>query len=184
MARQVVLVVEDGTIVANSNSFVTEDQIVAHALMRGVVLPFTSDAEKDQVAVYGILSADYLRIQPWKGEVVDVQQTMPFPRKNMDMTPSWPEDAVPPAVLEAQLQLALLSQGGVELIPTSSGVGFLTKEKIGPIENTYSEKVGVSTNGMPILPGISGLLFPWLLGTTEGFVPVRLLSIGVGNLVI
>ncbi len=178
MARQVVLIVEDGTIVANSNSFVDEDDIVEHALMRGVVLPFSTDVEKDQVATYGILAADYLRILPWKGEVVDVQQTMPFPRKNMNMTPAWPEDAVPLAVIEAQKQLALLSYGGVDLIPTASGIGFIVKEKIGPIETVYSEKVGISSDGLPILPGISGLLAPWLLGTFDGFIPTLLLSIG------
>ncbi len=178
MARQVVLVVEDGTVVSGANSFVTEDQIVAAALMRGIVLPFTTDDEKDKVAVYGILAADYLRILPWKGEVVDVNQTMPFPRKNMNMTPPWPENAVPYAVIEAQLQLALLSYGGTVLIPTTSGTGFLIKEKIGPIENTYSEKVGINANGLPILPGISMLLTPWLLGDFDGFIPVLLLSIG------
>jgi hypothetical protein len=178
MARQVTLVVEDGTVVANSNSFVNENQIVTYALARGVVLPFTTDTEKDAVATYGILGADYLRILPWRGEVVNVLQTMPFPRKNMDMTPPWPENAIPPAVIEAQLQLALLSNGGTVLIPTSSGVGFLIKEKIGPIENTYSESVGVNSNGLPILPGVSMLLKPWLLGDFEGFIPTLLLSIG------
>lgn len=178
MTRQVTLVVEDGTVVPNANSFVTEDQIVTAALMRGVTLPFTTDPEKDSVATLGILAADYLRILPWRGEVVDVNQTMPFPRKNMDMNPPWPENAIPLAVIEAQLQLALLSNGGVVLIPTSSGIGYLIKEKIGPIENTYSEKVGVSSNGLPILPGISLLLKPWLLGDFEGFIPVLLLSIG------
>ncbi len=178
MARQVELIVEDGTIVSNANSFVTEDQIVTYALMRGVVLPNSSDTDKDRVATLGILAADYLRILPWRGEVVDANQTMPFPRKNMNMTPPWPEDAVPLAVKEAQLQLALLSNGGTVLIPTSSGFGFLIKEKIGPIENTYSEKVGVNSNGLPILPGISLLLTPWLLGDFDGFIPVLLLSIG------
>lgn len=178
MARQVTLVVEDGTIVAGANSFVTEDQIVTHALMRGVILPFTTDAEKDAVATLGILAMDYLRILPWRGEVVDVNQTTPWPRKNLDVTPSWPEDAIPLAVIEAQLQLALLSKAGTILIPTIAGTGFLIKEKIGPIENVYSEKVGLSSNGLPILPGISGLLDPWLLGDTEGYVPVMIRSIG------
>jgi len=178
MARQVTLTVEDGTIVADANSFVTENQIVAHALMRGVTLPFTTDVEKDQVATLGILAADYLRILPWRGDLVNPLQTMPWPRTNLNMTPSWPDDVIPPAVVEAQLQLALLSFGGVVLIPTSSGFGFLIKEKIGPIENTYSEKVGVNSNGLPILPGISLLLTPWLLGDFDGFIPVLLLSIG------
>ncbi len=178
MARLVTLIVEDGTIVAGANSFVTEDDIVAYALARGVILPFTTDPEKDAVATLGIKAMDYLRILPWRGEVVDVSQTTPWPRKNVDVTPSWPENAIPLAVTEAQLQLTLLVKAGTILLPTIAGTGFLIKEKIGPIENVYSEKVGLSTNGLPILPGISLLLQPWLLGDYDGFVPVMLLSIG------
>lgn len=178
MARAVTLIVEDGTIVTNSNSFVDEDRIVAYAAMRGVTMPFTSDAEKDAVAILGILAADYLRILPWRGEVVDVQQTMPWPRKNLNMTPSWPEDAIPQAVIEAQLQLTLLANAGVQLITYSSGEGYIVKEKIGPIETTYSEKVGVSSTGLPIFPGINLLLYPWLLGDLDSFVGVAMYSVG------
>lgn len=178
MARQVELIVEDGSIVANANSFVDEAQIVQHAAMRGVALPFTTDAEKDAVAVLGILAADYLRILPWRGEIVSTAQTMPWPRKNMNLTPDWPDNVIPMAVTEAQMQLAMLSNGGTVLIPTGEGLGFIIKEKIGPIETMYSEKVGISKDGLPILPGISMLLNPWLLGDYEDFIPVRLLSIG------
>lgn len=180
MARQVTLIVEDGTIVANANSFVDEDQIVAYALARGVVLPFTTDAEKDAVATKGILAMDYLRILPWKGELVEVTQTTPWPRKNIG-TPVWPENVIPPAVIEAQFQLVLLVNGGVVLIPTATGLGFIVKEKIGPIETVYSEKVGVSTNGLPLFPGISMLLEPWLLADFEGLITIGLLSIGEGS---
>lgn len=179
MARLVTLTVEDGSIVANANSFVTEQQIVDYALARGVTLPFTTEPEQDAVAVLGIKAADYLRILPWKGEVVEITQTMPWPRKNLYVTPSFPENAVPSQVIEAQLMLALLVKNGVVLIPTALGTGYLIKEKIGPIENVYSEKVGVSTDGLPILPGVAGLLDYWLLGDYDGFIPVILRSIGV-----
>lgn len=178
MARTVELIVEDGSVVANANSFVTEQQIVTYAAMRGIVLPFATDADKDAVAILGVKAMDYLRILPWRGEPVSQTQTTPWPRKNMQTPIVYPEDEVPLNVVEAQLQLTLLVNGGTVLIPTSTGTGYLVKEKIGPIENVYSEKVGVSTDGLPILPGIAGLLDPWLLGPTEGFVPVMLLSIG------
>lgn len=178
MARSVTLIVEDGSIVADANSFVSEQQVVTYAAMRGVTLPFNTDAEKDAVAVLGIKAADYLRILPWKGDVVDPDQTMPWPRKNLGVTPEFPDDAIPMAVVEAQLQLTLLVNGGTVLIPTSTGTGYLIKEKIGPIENVYSEKTGVTTTGLPLLPGISALLDLWLIGDTEGMVPVMIWSIG------
>src|SRR5690606_40416418 len=68
MARQVELIVEDGTIVAGANSFVTEAEIVAYALARGTNLPHTTDEELDAVAVLGIKAMDYLAIQPRKGD--------------------------------------------------------------------------------------------------------------------
>lgn len=178
MARTVTLTVETGAIVANANSFVDEQQIVTYAANRGVALPFASDTEKDAVAVLGIQAADYLRIMPWKGEVVDPDQTMPWPRKNMNTTPVFPEDKVPTQVIEAQLQLALLASAGTVLIPSSSGTGFLVKEEIGPIKMTYSEKVGILTNGLPIFPGIAALLDFWLLGDMDGLIPVLIKSIG------
>ncbi len=144
MARNVTLIVEDGTIVAGANSFVTEDQIVAYAAARGVTLAFNTDTEKDAVAILGIKAADYLRIMPWRGEVVDVAQTMPWPRKNLNLpTSTWPEDQIPLAVIEAQLQLTLLANAGTVLIPTSSGIGYLIKEKITDRERVFRESRSV-----------------------------------------
>jgi hypothetical protein len=178
MARQVSLIVEDGTIIPDSNSFASESEIVAYALARGVNLPHTTDSELDAVAILGIKSMDYLAIQPWKGEPVSDTQTTPWPRKNLGVTPPFPDNRVPEPVRQAQLQLTVLVNAGVELIPMSSGVGFLVKEKIGPIENVYSEKVGISENGLPILPGIEALLDPWLLGDLDGLIPVMIRSVG------
>lgn len=178
MARQVTLIVEDGTIVPGANSFVTEDQIVAYALARGVTLPFDTDEEKDAVAVLGIGAMDYLNILPWKGEVQDPAQTTSWPRKNMNTTPSTPENYIPFPVKEAQFQLTLLVNAGTVLIPTYSGVGYLVEQRIGPIVERYSEKVGVSTDGMPLLPGIRALLDLWLLGDLSDTVPVLIKSVG------
>lgn len=178
MARNVTLIVEDGTIVASANSFVTETQVVSYAAARGVTLPAASDAELDAVAVLAIKAADYLRVQPWKGEVVSASQTMPWPRKNMNVTPTFPEDTIPLAVIEAQLQLTLFANDGIILLPASMGSGTLIKEKIGPIENVYSEKIGLSADGLPLLPGILMLLDPWLLGNLDGILPVLIRSVG------
>lgn len=178
MARSVTLVVEDGTVVSGANSFVNEDAIVAYAVARGVTLPYTSDAEKDAVAVLGIKAMDYLKIQPWKGEVVDSTQTTPWPRKNTDTTPVTAENVVPLNVIEAQLQLTLLANAGLSLTPYSAGTGILIKEKVGPIENVFSEKAGVSVDGMPIIPGVYNLISLWLLGSYDGFVPVSITSLG------
>lgn len=178
MARAVTLLVENGTIVANANSFVTEAQIVAYAAARGVTLPASTDPELDAIAILGIAAMDYLWAQNWRGELVSQAQTTPWPRKNLNTPIVVAENEIPGSVIQAQLQLTLLSHQGVVLVPTNSGTGFLIKEKIGPIENVYSEKVGVSYNGMPFLPGVLALLDPWIVGDTTDLVPVMILSVG------
>lgn len=176
MPRQVTLIVEDGTIVPNSNSFVDENTIVSYAASRGVTLPVATDADMDKVAVLGIKAMDFLFALNWRGEVVSPLQTTPWPRKNTN-TPT-PENIVPGPVQSAQLQLTLLSQGGVILLPSHSGAGYLTEQRIGPIVERYSEKVGISHNGLPLLPGVMALLDPWIIGDFSDMVPVLIKSVG------
>lgn len=176
MARQVELIVETGAIVANANSFVNETAIINFAKARGVTLPSSTDEEMDAVAILGIQAMDYLAILPWKGEPVSPVQTTPWPRKNTGT--STPENIVPPQVREAQLQLSLMTHNGIELIPTYSGSGYLIEQRIGPIVERYSEKVGISSDGLPLFPGIMALLDPWLLGDLDGIVPVMIRSVG------
>jgi hypothetical protein len=202
MARSVTLIVEDGTVVAGANSFVNEEAIVNYARSRGVTLlssndeqlppgddeqlppgddeqlPPDNDEQLDAVAVLGIKAMDYMRTLPWRGQGISPTQTTPWPRKDLGVTPSIPEDAIPLAVIEAQLQLTLLVHGGTELIPVHSGTGYLLRERIGPIDNIYSEKTGVSSDGMPLLPTIRLLLGDLLLSDMAGTVPVRIQSLG------
>lgn len=178
MARQVELIVEDGTIVTGANSFVSEQEVLNYFLARGVALPNSTDEEKDAVAVFGIKAMDYLYIQNWKGLVVDPSQPTPWPRKNIGVFPQFPNNAVPAAVKQAQLSLALIVHEGGELIPYLSGAGVIIKDKIGPIETQYSEKFGVSDTGLPILPGVDALLSPWVNPDLTGVIPVSILSVG------
>lgn len=178
MARQITLVVEDGTGVSGANSFVSENDIVAYAAARGVTLPGSSDAELDAVAVLGIKAMDYLRALSWRGEPVDPDQPLPWPRKNFSGQPSSDGTNVPSTIAAAQLALTMYAQAGTDLTPSSTGAGLLIKEKIGPIENQYSAESRVTSDGLPIFPAVTGLLKSWLLGDTEGFLSVGITSIG------
>jgi hypothetical protein len=71
-----------------------------------------------------------------------------------------------------------MTHNGIELIPTYSGSGYLIEQRIGPIVERYSEKVGISSDGLPLFPGIMALLDPWLLGDLDGIVPVMIRSVG------
>jgi hypothetical protein len=53
------------------------------------------------------------------------------------------------------MQLAVHSLDGIDLIPTITGP-FIVKDKIGPLETTYSEKL--NTSNEPTLPLVDALL--------------------------
>lgn len=179
MARAVELIVEDGSIVAGANSFVTEAQINAYLTARGYPQPTGTDAELDAIAVLGISAMDYLAVLPWKGEPVSPTQTTPWPRKNLGF--AYPENYVPTAVLTAQMNLALMVSQGVELMPGAMNTGVVTKEQIGPIVMEYSETTGVklSASGLPVFPGIAAMLEPWLIDEpTPGVTGPLLFTLG------
>ena len=177
MARLVTLIVEDGSIIPGANSFVSESQIVNHALARGVLIPALTDSELDAVAVLGIKAMDYLAMLPWIGSPVDIDQTTPWPRKDTGL--DWPDNKIPPSVIQAQLQLAMFANAGVTLVPGGMTSGMVVREKVGPIEQQYSETVGVSSNGLPSFPGIDMLLNGWIIpDAAAGAVPLGLWSVG------
>lgn len=178
MARQVELIVEDGSIVPDANSFVDEIAIVAYFKNRGIDLPSETDEELDAVATLSFVAMDYLAIQRWKGFPVDPNQDTPWPRRDLGSNPPFPDNQVPASVKEAQLSLIMIAYNGNELIPYLSGAGVILKDKIGPIETQYSEKYGVSDDGLPILPGVTALLEPWVLPDLKGMIPVMISSVG------
>ena len=180
MAREVELIVEDGTIIPGANSFVTEGQIVGYARSRGVLIPAMTEPELDAVAVLGIQAMDYLSVLPWRGEPVSPTQTTPWPRKNTGL--DIPETSIPGSVVAAQLSLSLFAHNGVVLIPGGATSGMVIKEKVGPIEQEYSETLGVSQNGLAYFPGIDLLLKPFLIAEpAAGMTGVGLWALGPPN---
>lgn len=165
MARSVELIIEDGSGVEGANSFATEDQIVAYAAARGVVIAFATDADKDAVAILGIKAMDYLRAKTYIGSPVEYGQPLPFPREGMYVNPKnsyeeFPTDEIPAALIEAQCRLALEIKRGVDVMPTVAGGSFVVREKVGPIETEYSEKIAAYTT--PDMPMVDALLAPFL----------------------
>lgn len=176
MARIVTLIVEDGTNVPDANSFVTEDMIVSYAAARGVTIPNTSDEEKDAAAVLGIQAIDYLNALSWKGVKTYPDSLVPFPRSGLT---GYTDTQIPAAIKQAQLQLSVIAKSGIVLLPNTASGATIKREKLGPIETEYSEKFGVSESGLPILPGIAGLLDPFLLiDEIDGLVPINLYALG------
>ena len=130
------LTIEDGSGVANANSFVTVAEATAYAAARGLSLPST-DAEKEQLLVK---AADYLlSIEfQYQGVRVDADQSLPWPRADVYLYGSiepLPVNQIPKALKNAQCQLAVDLVNN-DLQPTDQGKEVQT-ETVGPLSTTY-----------------------------------------------
>lgn len=130
------LTIEDGSGVADANSFVTVAEATAYAEARGLSLPAT-DAEKEQLL---IKAADYLLSveDRFKGERVAADQALSWPRKDVYLYGSLeplPDNQIPKALKNAQCQLAVDLVNN-DLQPTDQGKEVQT-ETVGPLSTTY-----------------------------------------------
>lgn len=151
------LIVEDGSIVADANSYVDLVFARAYADARGLSLP-TDDTELEQQL---IASMDYLEAQRarYQGDKTDpLNQELQWPRTGVYIDcVAFPSDEIPKELKNAQCQLAVEVNSGVALFPTQEGA-FITREKVGPLETEYSEKIG--TTAQPSISSVDVLLEP------------------------
>lgn len=179
------LIVEDGSIVPDANSYASVETIYNYAYMRGVNLAPVSPGspppspeplpyDPDKIAIMAINAMDYLEAlkYQWKGERVSPSvQRLSWPRKNVYVDGVLlPSNEIPSDLVAAQCQLVMQINAGVSLLPTTGGgsqasAAFITREKIGPIETEYSEAVRLAAGSLPVMPAVDALLGALLLNT-------------------
>lgn len=150
------LVIEDGSIVAGANSYVSLAEARAYATARNKPLP-TDDTALEALLISAM---DYLEAQRarFEGSKVSSEQELQYPREGVIIDGIELASTVIPSILkQAQIRLAMEANAGVDLMPTRTG-GFVKKEVVGPIETEYSEKVGVSVE--PEMSAVEALLAP------------------------
>jgi len=162
------LIVEDGSIVEDANSYHNRAALIAYAGLRGVLL-----ADDDETDVLAIKAMDYLETfrDAFLGQEVEPGvQPLAWPRAGVRVgVVVISETTIPARIVQAQLALGVLASQGVNLLPTSGAGtiaegGFVTEEKIGPITTKYSEAVQLSLGTMPTLPQVSAYIGPYLAG--------------------
>lgn len=127
------LIIEDGSIVANSNSFVTDAELKAYANIRNATVPAT---QPDREALL-ILAMDYLtgREQSMKGTRVSDLQELPYPRFNVRYNGYYIQDSeIPKELKNAQMELAI--QAGSSDILISATIDNLASFNV---DGVYSE---------------------------------------------
>ena len=164
----IAITIEDGSNVANANSFVTLVEVRSYAEARGAALPVANDA----LAVMLIKACDYLEAQAnrYQGEIANEGQSLQWPRIGVYISGSetaFPSNAIPKQLKSAQSSLVVAINEGVDIMPNYSASDFVTEEIVGPITTKYADptKVGIT----PTLTNVEALLQPLFGSTLTGF---------------
>lgn len=160
--------VEDGTIVAGANSYIALADARTYAADRGLTLP-TTDADCQEALVRGADYIDGKYGSLFQGNIVDVDQTMMWPR-NRAYLYGWllPNDEIPTIVKEAQVQAAVALTAGVELEPAGNSAP-VRREKVGALETEYQTSSGRGSIE-PRVTAVERLLQPLLINSGRKMV--------------
>ena len=157
-------------LIVGTNTYVTEAELTAYALARGQVI---ATAEKSL-----ILAMDYLATLEgnWQGVRTDPSQALAWPRSGVYLYGALvPDNVVPQQVKDAQCQLAMQAEAGVDLLPSVSvgGKGSVIEETVDVITVKYAEG---QNNTQPVFTAAVKLLQPLYKSVTGGmgFSVVRL----------
>jgi hypothetical protein len=163
------LVVEDGT-GSNplANSFISLTDARAYATARGVTLPAV-DADCEILAVKAM---DYIEGQRdnFKGNRVASTQPLQWPRTGVVIDGfDIAETAIPLELPKAQAQCMCELQAGLELLPTQSDSRVLIRDKVGPLEQEWSDYGG----NIPSFPKVDMLMRPLMRNSGFGLTTFR-----------
>jgi hypothetical protein len=125
------IVVEDGTGLANSNSYASEAQLATYAADRNVTVTGTA-------AVLLITAMDYIEQQPFKGNKNTKEQALQWPRFSVWIDSySIDSDEIPLLLLEAQMEAALAVDIGNN--PSGTVDRATKREKLDTLEVEYMD---------------------------------------------
>lgn len=165
------LTIEDGSIVANADSYATVVQLRAFAAKRGATVP-TPDADCEKILIKAM---DYLATleDSYKGVRVSATQALSWPREGVSINGfEFPANDIPQQLIDAQCSLAI-SAMTVDLLPTGTvgERGAVIRQKVGSIERAFAEPS--SYRSTPALRAANPFLGPLLKGGgSSGSVPV------------
>jgi len=154
-----VIIVEDGTIVVDANSYVTVAELDSFAALRGVTLP-TLEADKEVLLISG---TDYTETfwNRYQGDTIEQDQSLQFPRTGVSVNGFLvSSDSIPNTLKNAQMQSAIESIS-TELTP-NTGQNIL-RERVDVIEITYQS--GSGSLYQPTFPNVDKYLDPLLINS-------------------
>ena len=151
------LIIEDGSNVANANSYVTLTEVRAYALARGVTLSIIDS----DVEVLVIKAMDYLESlrNKYQGTKTYTDQALQWPRENVYIDGILQaNDSIPELLKDAECRAVMEINNEIDLLPTETGLG-IKKEVVGPIEMEYFKDIGITGS---VSAALNALLEPLL----------------------
>lgn len=160
------VVIEDGTVVANANSFVTVAEYLAWAEARGYTLPSEDATEKN---IYKAMDY-FVTFEPdFEGERLDDTQELPFPRTGQYINGVLIADGtIPKQVKELQYGIMKAIADGIDLFPTTEERA-LKRKKTGPLESEWFD-----SDISPTVTFVDALLAPLTGRNGFGLTVVRI----------
>lgn len=127
------ITVEDGTGLADANSYVSLADFRLYAENRGKSLSIVDDVVSAQI----IRAADYVELfaARFVGTKATALQALAWPRLDVGS----PVDApfLPADIIRAQIEVALAIASGLDPLPVQKGGARIKKRVIGPLETSY-----------------------------------------------
>ena len=131
------LVVEDGTGLANANSYVSYVEFETYANARGEVIPGADGRMAYKILIRGTDFIDSYRDR-LSGKKRTKAQSLEYPREGAVVNGfSIDNDEIPQSLKNAQMEAALETYGGTDLQASSTGQR-VTKRKVAVIELEYA----------------------------------------------
>lgn len=148
------LIVEDGSIVANADSYVTLVEVRAYAEARGLTFP-ADDAEAEALVRR---ATDYAESMDYAGVRVSAEQALSWPRAGVVVHGfEVAEDSIPAPLKKAICALAVDVQTVAPHTPSDGRVVIV--DTLGPISTTYKDQGGVAR---PTYPAFHAAIQPLL----------------------
>lgn len=136
------IIVEDGSIVASANSYVTREDYVSYAGDRGITIADEFDRDFELTKAFDFISFQESQLN---GSKTSRDQTGAFPRSGVTVDGwTWSENEIPRAVILLQLSVALDINSGIDPYnPEPSEAPTLKSFKV---DGVYSEEYFTNEN--------------------------------------
>ena len=136
------VIVEDGSVVANANSYVTRAEYIGYAAELGVTIPNDDAADVHLVKAANFINDQEIRL---KGKKVSRDQSLAWPREGVEIEGwNWSSTEIPRQVLLCQLALALDINSGIDLWNRNKSADPVVKRK--RVEGAVEIEYAVSDN--------------------------------------